>query len=258
MAIQSASAALTSTIRITVVTGFQYYQIGYLDTATNTVKALSGDTSWASITDWTAFTSYSSTLQTIRWTAPLIDIGAPAYFTLTADIETDNTVILDVAVSETGFFQGEETITRIVEGDSNIESFYGRYAYVTVIVDAPEIRKFRITPNFNTVEYTINDVDTTTLSGSSSERTISLPRAVSKITDIFISPQAPIFYPVNLYVSDTATSEVLIPIILDKSNTAPQFALYGIDNDPRDGIVDIKIKALPRMALLGGKLVVIE
>lgn len=258
MAIQIAEATLSTQFIIKIEIGFVYYQQGYLDTATNTVRALSAPTTWNNNATWSSFSSYSQGYETIKWTAPVIDLGATVYFTLNADIETDGTVTLDVAVSETGFFQGEETVTRINEGDDAIESFYGQYAYVTVTVDAPEIRKFRITPNFDTVEYTINNVDTTTLSGTSSSRTIALTRAVSKITDIFISPQAPTSYAVNLYVSDTATSEVLIPIIKNKSNTAPAFALYGIDNEPRDGVVDIKIKALPRMALLGGKLVVIE
>lgn len=258
MAIQSAEATLTCITECRIITGFFFSQVGFVDTATNTVKALSGDTYWSEITSWESFNSYSKGYRPIIWTAPVIDLGAVAYFTLSADIETDNTVTLDIAVSETGFFQGEETVTRINEGDTAIESFYGRYAYVTVTVDAPELRKFRITPNFNTVEYTINNVDTSTLSGSSSSRTIALTRAVSKITDIFIAPSAPTAYAVNLYVSDTATSEVLIPIIKNKSNTAPAFALYGIDNEPRDGVVDITIKALPRMALVGGKLVVIE
>jgi hypothetical protein len=51
---------------------------------------------------------------------------------------------------------------------------------------------------------------------------------------------------------------VLIPIVKNKSNTAPTFALYGIDNDARDGVVDIKITALPRMVMYGGRLTVVE
>jgi hypothetical protein len=59
-------------------------------------------------------------------------------------------------------------------------------------------------------------------------------------------------------VSDTANSEILIPVVKSKSSSAPSFALYGIDNDPRDGVVDITITALPRQAMFGGNLVVLE
>jgi hypothetical protein len=47
-------------------------------------------------------------------------------------------------------------------------------------------------------------------------------------------------------------------VVKNKSATSPTFALYGIDNDPRDGIVDIKITALPRMVMYGGRLTVVE
>jgi hypothetical protein len=81
---------------------------------------------------------------------------------------------------------------------------------------------------------------------------------VSLIKDIVIQPKAAVSYPVNLYVSDTATSVVVIPVVTSKSPTAPTFALYGIDNDPRDSIVDITVTALPRQVFLAGNLVVLE
>jgi hypothetical protein len=59
-------------------------------------------------------------------------------------------------------------------------------------------------------------------------------------------------------VSDTATSEILIPVIKSKNTTTPTFALYGIDNDPRDGVVDITVTALPRQAMFRGNLVVLD
>lgn len=85
-----------------------------------------------------------------------------------------------------------------------------------------------------------------------------MPRSVSTIYDMNIECKAATSYAVNLYVSDTATSEVLIPVVKSKSATAPAIALYGIDNDPRDGVVDITITALPRMVMTGGNVIVIE
>jgi hypothetical protein len=63
---------------------------------------------------------------------------------------------------------------------------------------------------------------------------------------------------VNLYVSSSATSVVGIPVVVSKSSTQPSFAVYGIDNDPRDATVDIMIKALPRQVMSGQKLRIIE
>ena len=113
----------------------------------------------------------------------------------------------------------------------------------------------RVTANTTVVEILIPNVDSSTLSGTNTNRVISLPAPVSLIKDIHIQVKAATSYPVNLYVSDTATSEILIPVV--KSKTTPSFALYGIDNDPRDGVVDITVKALPRQVMYGGNLVVL-
>jgi hypothetical protein len=72
-----------------------------------------------------------------------------------------------------------------------------------------------------------------------------------------IEPKAPTPYAVNLYVSDTPTSEVLIPVVKSKAAAAPSFVLYGIDNDPRDGVVDITLTTLPRQAMISGNMVVV-
>ena len=155
-------------------------------------------------------------------------------------------------------FGGEELEYCIKDGDDNISAFYGRYVYVSAIVDGKELKRFSIETRTNKSTIKLVNVDTSTLSGSSSNRIIDLPREVSQIYDINIECSAATSYAVNLYVSDTATSEVLIPVVKSKSSTSPSIALYGIDNDPRDGIVDLTITALPRMLMNGGNLFVIE
>lgn len=258
MAIQSASAALTVTSESYAITGFIYYQNGILDEATNSVKASSAGNTWGNLDSWNNWKTYNAQIAQIRWTAPLIDLGSVQYFTLDIQAVTDGTVSYHIHVSETGLFTGEESYYVIEDGDYDVASFYGQYAYVTAFVDSRELISLVIKTNTSTVEYVLNDVNTSTLAGTAAERTIVLPRSVSRITDIYISAQAATTYPVNLYVSDTATSKFLIPVIISKSNTAPKFALYGVDNDPRDGIVDIRITALPRMIMYGGRLTVVE
>jgi hypothetical protein len=91
-----------------------------------------------------------------------------------------------------------------------------------------------------------------------------------------ITPRAASPYAVDLYVSNTATSVLLTPIVISKtaggqyittdyiesgyftSSFGASFALYGIDNDARDGVVDITIKAMPRQVMSGGNLLVIK
>ena len=259
MPTQNAQAALTLSFVQVTKTGFINYQQGYIDSVTGTVKA-QGSSSWSTLAgaSWSDFTNYQTSFDQIIWTAPLIDLGAVDYFTLNIESEFTGTIAYIIHVSETGEFRGEETETFVQDGDTNVSGFYGRFIYVTARVTGTTLNRFTVNADIATREYIISDVDTSTLSGTSSNRTIAMPTAVSVIKDIHIQPKAATSYAVNLYVSDTATSEVLIPVIKSKNRSAPTFALYGIDNDPRNGIVDIKITALPRQVMFGGNLVVLN
>ena len=259
MAIQNAEATLSTAFIQVTKTGFINYQQGYLDSVSGTVKA-QGTSSWRALSgaSWNDFTNYQITFDQIIWTAPLVDLGAVDYFTLNIESEFQGSIAYIIHVSETGIFGGEETETFVQEGDTNVAGFYGRFIYVTARVTGTELRRFTVNADIAARDYIISNVNTSTLSGTSSNRTIAMPTAVSVIKDIHIQPKAATSYAVNLYVSDTATSEILIPVIKSKNRSAPTFALYGIDNDPRDGIVDIKISALPRQVMFGGNLVVLE
>lgn len=258
MPIQNASASLTSTFNQLTITGFINYQEGIIDSASGAIKA-QGSSRWGNLagTSWSSFTNYQQTLSVIKWTAPLIDLGSLQYFALNIEVEFDGEISYIVYVSETGVFGGEESEYTITSTDTNIAGFYGRFVYVTAIVNGRELRRMTVTTDTTVREYRIPNVSTSTLSGSNTNRVIPLPTVVSVIKDIHIQPKAATSYAVNLYVSDTATSEILIPVIKSKSSTTPSFALYGIDNDPRDGVVDITITALPRMTMFGGNLVVL-
>lgn len=259
MPIKTADAALTTAFNMVPITGFIPYSQGIIDAESGTVKAL-GQSSWSSLSgsNWSTFTNYIQTYDKLRWTAPRIDLGASQYFTLNIEAEFTGTLDYLIHVSETGLFQGEETEYYIEDGNYSVPGFYGRYIYVTAVLTGTELQKILITANTDVKEYRIVNVDSSTLSGSISNRVIALPTPVSIIKDIHIQPKAATTYNVNLYVSDTATSEVLIPVVKSKSSSSPSFALYGIDNDPRNGIVDITITALPRQAMFGGNLVVLD
>jgi hypothetical protein len=259
MTIENAQAALTSSFEMVPRTGFIPYTDGILDAESGTVKAL-GTSSWRALTgsSWGQTKTYIQTYNKLRWTAPLIDLGAIQYFTLNIEAEFTGSLSYLIYVSETGAFAGEETEYYVKDGDYNVAGFYGRYCYVTAVLEGIELIKILITANTAIKEYRIPNVNSATLAGTLGNRQIALPTPVSLIKDIHIQPKAATSYAVNLYVSDTATSEILIPVIKSKTNTTATFALYGIDNDPRDGVVDITVTALPRQAMFGGNLVVLE
>ena len=257
MAIQSASAALTVTATILPITGFINYKQGVLDSATGYIKPMS-NSRWGSLSNktWSSWSNFTLTPLPIVWTSDLVDNGEVRYFTLNLKCEADAPVTYVIHASNTGEFTGEEREYVLTEGDTNIDAFYGRYFYVTVRSDARELRRLSIESSNKTVEIFLQDVDTSTLGGTVSNRQVTIDRGISGVLEMAVHPKAATSYAVNLYVSDTATSEVLIPVIKSKSAT-PSFVMYGIDNDPRDGIVDITIKALPRQALINGSLYVL-
>ena len=258
MAIQNATASITATATMNTFVGFRLYRQGYLDPTTGTIQARNIGT-WNDLAEqtWETFDTYVVKNETIKWTSERIDLGEVKYFTLNIDTDFDGDLFFLIYVSSTGVFNGEETEYYVSNGNYNVSAFYGRYVYVTAVVTGKEFRNMTITSDSEFATYYQADVDTSTLGGTISEREISLNRSVSAIKDLKVVCKAATAYAVNLFVSDTATSEVLIPVIKSKSNTTPTFALYGIDNDPRDGIVDITIEALPRMIMYGGKLTVV-
>jgi hypothetical protein len=61
-------------------------------------------------------------------------------------------------------------------------------------------------------------------------------------------------FTLDLYVSSTQTSKQLVPRIISKDISGPVIALYGLDNQPRDGVVDIKMSAFGEQYMMGNNL----
>jgi hypothetical protein len=253
----TAEAALTTSFTFTPVIGFRPYAQGLLDPQTGSIKP-TGSSRWSQLTGrtWSTWNNFQLSQNQIRWTSNLIDVGEIKYFNININSDFDGSLYYIVHVSETGAFQGEESEYLIQDGDLNVDAFYGRYVYVTAFVTGKEFRSMVITTSSEPTLITLTNIDTSTLTGSTSNRQLSITQPISAIVDLQIQPRAATTYNVNLYVSDTATSKVLIPVVLSKTLPTPQIVMYGIDNDARDGIVDITIKALPRQAMTGGNLVV--
>jgi hypothetical protein len=251
----SASITARSTFSADVV--FRDRKQGQLDPTTDSIKPLSqGRWSDLRLTKWSNWNSYVINEQQIIWTSQLLDLQSVTRFTM--NVSATYTGTLDeyrIHVSETGLFQGEETETRCLEGNYNIPAFYGRYAYVTVYLTGGVLQGLQITGSQDYKEVKVADVDTSTLPGTASSRTLTLPNPVSGVKEMIITCKTSTAYAVNLYVSDTATSQVLIPMVIDKS--ALTFRLTGIDNEPRNGIIDATVVAFPRQAMINGQILTV-
>lgn len=256
MPIQTAQAQLTCQARVVAVTGFVYYQQGQLDSESNTIKAV-GTSRWGSLTTWDSYRTYIQQPSQILWTAPVIDLGTVDVFCLNIEAVFAGTINYLVHVSDTGQFVGEETEHELTDGQLNIAAFRGAYVYVTARVTGASLTQLTVSTTRELSTVRLSNVNTSQLGGTITARPIPLPATISEIYSIHIQPQAATSYPVNLYVSDTANSQVLTAVVNSKSINGATFALYGIDNDARNGVVDITITALPRMVMLGGSVLTI-
>lgn len=274
MATKTAEAALSTAFGLAAITGFLSWRQGYIDPETNYVRA-NGRSQWSDLTTWDAFTSYATSFEQIRWSSEQIDIGAVKDFTIKIETDYDGELFFIIHTSETGLFAGEESEYVIENGNYDIEAFYGRFVYVTAVVSGTELRSMRITTSSEQTQFRYSSIDTSTLSGSSSERIFDLDDPLSAVKEVIITPMAPSAYDVDTYVTDYPTSRVLIPVVISKGfatgyfvadyivddyfSGGPEirFALYGIDNVPRDGTVDISLRGLPKQAMIGGNLLTI-
>lgn len=234
---------------------------GYLDVDLNQVLPNNTGT-WANLsgTTWAQWTAWTRTpVSTLTWLAEPIDLGEVKTVNLKITTVANGSVSYDVYASTTGAFAGEETVTNIVQDQTGIPAFTARYIIVAVNVARTQgintLDSVEVRANDSRVNILLKDIDTSTLSGTTAARTLELPRSVSEIIDMIVTPKKlASAYTLDLYVSSTQTSTQLVPQIVSKTAASPQIALYGLDNQARDGVVDVAIWALPEQYMDGNNL----
>lgn len=231
---------------------------GFIDEATNTILPNNAAT-WAeySGTTWANWTAWTGTpADPLVWITDILDLGTVQTFNLNIETQATGTVSYTVFVSDTGAFAGEESETQINPGDTNIASFSGQFVAVAVSVAADSgptvIETMSLRTNNQTLSLKFSDIDTSTLPGTVDARVLESDRAISGILNMLITPKEVVDYSVDAYVTNTPTSKTVVPRIVDKSQLT--FALVGVDNQPRDAVVDIVVEALPLQSMSGNNL----
>lgn len=220
-----------------------------------------GTTTWTSSSTWGDWKNWNKDYSTqVVYYIGVISIDAiPRTFNLNIQTDSNSQISYEVYTSTTGAFAGEETVTAIDPGDTGITGFYGSHLMVAIIADS-----LGELPIINSIQYqysssgekqlSYSQVDTSTLSGTSSARTLNLGTSIGGIVEIKIQPYETTAYALDVYVTNTATSTYLIPKVIGSNATSVTFALVGVDNHPRDGIVDIGLKTLPLQYMDGNNL----
>lgn len=215
---------------------------------------------WADLTTWDNWTNYNtSPPDYLYWLADILDLGEVKQFCLNITTLANGIVDYYVYTSDTGAFAGEEVETIILAEDTGIQAFSGRYVWVGVRVELlnqpQEITGIEIRAVEGRVKFSIDNLDTTTINDGSSEGyVVPFTRSVGTITNVQITPKEVTPFQLDVYVTDYPTSTIVIPHVTNKTADSVSFALYGLDNQPRDAVVDILVEYLPEMYMDGRNL----
>jgi len=199
----------------------------------------SGTTTWSSLTSsWAASTG--------PWYAPLGDAsGNVSHTTAAVDIEETAWVWPQSSVIADGIGNAGITISYQSSTDNvsftnqSVTSFEGRYFKTVIEADADVVYSVYSEFNQDIKTRTYQDLDTTTLTGSTAQRSIDLSQDFSAVFGLVVN-------------SGASESEILI---VDVANTAPAnvaFTLRDVDTYGKvavDGTVNITVTGYPAVAL---------
>lgn len=182
------------------------------------------------------------------------DLGSIGQRAPTINLRAQGQVTLQLKISQTGTFTGEETTINFVPGTAYtfVSGRYYRWI-VTIATDSAVILpvlEFYQTSYIDNVTQDIyyTNLDTTTLSGTTSSRSIS--GTWGSILNVLITARRNTAWVDRAYsLPDTYVNQTdfaPIPSIISTSSTL-QFALLDHFTQPVDGVVDIAIKALPKI-----------
>lgn len=232
---------------------------GTLDTVSGWVYPNNAGT-WDGLagTTWASWLSWNNQVaDPMVWLTDVIEVDFTEPYNLRISSEAIGTVSYDVYTSDTGLFAGEETVTNIASGATEVASFNKRYLRVAIKVTGDEnILKYTEVKATNfSLDIFLSNVNTSTLPGTAGNRTLPMPRPVGGIISITATAQATSSYTPNVYVTDDATSTTVYARVNEKNKDGPKIGLFGIDGYARDGIVDVHIRALPLQKMVGNNLV---
>jgi len=189
-------------------------------------------------------------------------VFTPAATTLVNDTSTILLMTGERGVVDTPNIITEVTSTTIVDGDSGVPAFTKQYAMVGITVDSaerPTIYSSKITPNTRRLDILLNDVDTTTLSAStttSTSKVLDLGREVSGVLAM------------NVMKTSGLEDVGIVPVVANKTEPAiawvkategSQDYVYGgtagVAVDPAtlsNPTVDVVVHALPEQFMENG------
>jgi hypothetical protein len=216
---------------------------------------------WDDLETWDAWTSWvNEPSDELIYLLDPVDLGSVQDFCLNIETQTNGIVDYYIYTTATGLFGGEETEVEILSDDTQgVQGFSTQYYQVGIVVERVsgpiEVQGISVSLIRSRNTLRLDNVNTSTLSGTAAERTLVLPRPTGLITNMQITPRSVTAYTPDFYVSERTTSTHVTPVIVNK--TTPSISLVGIDGVARDAVVDIVLEFLPQQVVQGTNLRVI-
>lgn len=234
-------------------------QTGTINPFTLSIEPVANST-WSDLgSTWDASPNFNPTVTELVWISDPVTLDASKTVNLVIETQAQGTVEYEVYTSNTAAFAGEETVTTVAQDATGVSAFSGQYIYVVATVTntsaLPILESMNISTTVDvTTKLSLNDIDTSTLAGTVDARTVDFGRTVSGVQNMQITVKESPDFTLESYVTDYPTSNTLLPRVVDK--TTPSIALVGLDNVPRDAVVDIVAEVLPEQYMSGNNLLV--
>lgn len=215
------------------------------------VSANSG--TWADFSSWEAWRSWASDPATLNHLTPIVDFGSTQTYTITSEASIVGTATYYVYTSDTGAFAGEQTETTIAPGATDTAAFTSRYAMIGISVAQsqagnPSISAFNFVASTEAIRVELNDIVSSSLSGTVSSRTLQIPNTVSAVLNMNLTTQSAEGYIDADYIDADyfEAGEAAIPLIVDKSRTGPNVRFINTSGTSIDTTFDAALVVLPQ------------
>jgi hypothetical protein len=212
--------------------------------------------------DWDSLTTWEGTpVLPLTFTTEVVDYGSSELLNYIATVDANFPVDIDVLYGETVDSAGgdiDSPTTISVTPSSSLTAAKARYWQFAISITrdsageaTPRIEDVNVSLSAETLQRTVTDIDSSTLSGSVGVRQLAALQGIGTVSSIITQVHLPVGAPYveDTYVAsgyfETADAGTETPyIFVNKATTPPTLNIYDIDTYGKRKLVDCTFDAL--------------
>lgn len=237
---------------------------GYFDSSLGQYRPKSTD-AWTDYATWSAWTSWDATpVLPLTFTTAVTDFGSSELLNYVLNVDTNYPFTVDVKYADTvdsaGALVSPTTIS--VSPNDTLSAAKGRYWQFVISVDRdsatlelPYIASISSRLSAETIQRSVTDIDTSTLSGSTGQRQLDSLQGISTVTSVVTQPHdaGADPYVVSDYVATDyfEGAAITVPVIfVDKTTTPLTLNIYNANGNYSrvDCTLDAVVQGLPGLS----------